>query len=126
METCKLVLPEHLNHSGYPFGGQLLKWVDEAACIAARLDYPQCEFVTVAMDRLNFMERSHLGAILRFEVPCLKVGITSVDYATTVTNALANFDEERLIFSLDVTFVHIGAGGTKQPLPSCLDPLDCC
>jgi acyl-CoA hydrolase len=27
------VLPEHLNHYGYLFGGHLLKWVDASAWI---------------------------------------------------------------------------------------------
>lgn len=51
MESYKLVLPEHLNHYGYLFGGYLLQWVDETAYIAATLDYPGSNFVTVAMDR---------------------------------------------------------------------------
>ena len=40
MQTYKLVLPEHLNHGGFLFGGNLLKWVDEAGYMAARLDLP--------------------------------------------------------------------------------------
>ena len=40
MENRRLVLPEHLNHFGFLFGGQLLRWVDGTAWIAASLDYP--------------------------------------------------------------------------------------
>ena len=29
----KLVLPEHLNHYGYLFGGNMLKWADEYSWI---------------------------------------------------------------------------------------------
>ncbi|MBF0459826.1 MAG: acyl-CoA thioesterase [Magnetococcales bacterium] len=117
METYKLVLPEHLNHYGYLFGGQLLKWVDEAAYIAARMDYSTCEFVTVAMDRLEFNERVNLGAILRFDVHRTRVGKTSVNYTATVYDALFQQDKAKVIFSTSITFVRICADGSKQPLP---------
>ncbi|MBF0427561.1 MAG: acyl-CoA thioesterase [Magnetococcales bacterium] len=117
METYKLVLPEHLNHYGYLFGGQLLKWVDEAAYIAARLDYPSREFVTVGMDQLAFLERVNLGAILRFEIHRGHVGKTSVNYQVTVSNAILRQEPIRVIFSTSVTFVCIDANGTKQALP---------
>ncbi|MEO5340921.1 MAG: hypothetical protein H7837_10485 [Magnetococcus sp. MYC-9] len=117
MRTYKLVLPEYLNHYGYLFGGQLLKWVDEAAYITARMDYPTCEFVTVAMDRLAFHERVNMGDILCFEVHRTRIGTTSVDYAATVYNALARQDPAQEIFSTSVTFVRIGTDGSKQPLP---------
>ncbi|MEI7902842.1 MAG: acyl-CoA thioesterase, partial [bacterium] len=40
MISYKLVMPEHMNHYGLLFGGNLLKWVDETAWMAASLDYP--------------------------------------------------------------------------------------
>ena len=45
MENHRLVLPEHLNHYGFLFGGHLLKWVDEFAYIAATIEYPNFTFV---------------------------------------------------------------------------------
>ena len=53
MENYKLVLPEHLNHFGDLFGGNLLKWVDESAWIAATREHPGCRFVTIAMDEVD-------------------------------------------------------------------------
>jgi hypothetical protein len=49
-----LVLPGDLNHYGFLFGGRLLAWIDEASWIAASLDYPHCQFVTVALDAVEF------------------------------------------------------------------------
>ena len=63
MENHKLVLPEHLNHYGYLFGGYLLKWVDEYAWIAASLDYPDCNFVTVALDKVEFKKSGDTAEI---------------------------------------------------------------
>ena len=40
MDNHKLVMPEHLNHYGYLFGGNLLQWVDEYAYIANVPEHP--------------------------------------------------------------------------------------
>jgi acyl-CoA hydrolase len=117
MQTYKLVLPEHLNHAGFLFGGNLLKWVDEAAYMAARLDYPACEFVTVAMNQVMFKQRVELGSILKFEVLRARVGNTSVDYAVTVRKSGGITPSDTVIFSTTATFVHIDSSGQKQPLP---------
>ena len=54
MNTHRLVLPGDLNQFGFLFGGQLLKWVDEASWIAASLEYPNCKFVTVGMEAVSY------------------------------------------------------------------------
>lgn len=117
MQTYKLVLPEHLNHGGFLFGGNMLKWVDEAAYMAARLDYPAHEFVTIAMNKVEFHRRVQLGTILKFEATRTRVGNTSVDYAITVQNSLGAQAAEDSIFSTNVTLVCVDASGTKQALP---------
>jgi acyl-CoA hydrolase len=85
MENYKLVLPEHLNHYGYLFGGHLLKWVDEVAWIAASLDYPGCNFVTIGMDKVEFRKSVKQGALLRLEVNRAREGNTSVQYTVNTT-----------------------------------------
>ena len=113
MQSFKLVLPEHLNHYGYLFGGYLLQWVDEAAYIAASLDYPGSNFVTVAMDRVEFHRSIRQGAILRFEVQRERVGHTSVSYLVGVFDGAA----PQPVFSTQITFVGLGPDGAKTPLP---------
>ena len=113
MQSFKLVLPEHLNHYGYLFGGYLLQWVDETAYIAASLDYPGCNFVTVAMDRVEFHRSIRQGAILRFEAGRERLGTTSVSYAVSVFAG----PEPAPVFSTQITFVCLGADGRKTPLP---------
>ena len=112
MESHKLVRPEHLNHYGYLFGGYLLQWVDEAAYVAASLDYPGSNFVTVGMDRVEFKRSIRQGAILRFVVERARVGRTSVTY---VVRAFVGADPEP-VFSTRITFVALDAAGRKAPL----------
>jgi acyl-CoA hydrolase len=116
MESFKVVRPEHLNHYGYLFGGFLLKWVDEISWIAASRDYPGCQFVTVAMDKVEFRKSVRQGTVLRFKARRSKEGDTSVQYTVKVyADDLATGTEEA-VFSTHVSFVCLDATGCKCPL----------
>ena len=116
MQQHKLVLPEHLNHYGYLFGGNMLKWVDEYAWIAASLDYPGCEFVTISMDKVEFRKGVHKGAILRFDIGKASQGSTSVSYDVDVYADNIDTGEEERVFSTRVTFVCLDSEGNKRPI----------
>ena len=116
MENHKLVMPGNLNHYGYLFGGDLLKWVDEYAWIAATLDYPDCHFVTMGMDKVEFKKGVTKGTILTFIVERTKEGSSSVQYLAHVYRGNSGLKND-LIFSTTVTFVRIDPQGKKIPLP---------
>jgi acyl-CoA hydrolase len=116
METFSLVRPEHLNHFGNLFGGQLLKWVDEYAWLAATHDYPCQRLVTRAFDRIDFKEQVANGSILRFRILRLRTGTTSVTYQVAVTGRSPDRENEREVFSTTVTFVAVDPDGKKIPL----------
>ncbi len=118
MENYKLVLPEHLNHYGFLFGGNLLKWVDETAWIAASHDYAGCNFVTIAMDTVEFRKTVRQGTILRMSARRGRVGNTSVQYAVAVFAADLVTGAEEMVFSTNITFVRIDAAGRKTSLPA--------
>lgn len=111
MENHRLVLPEHMNQYGFLFGGYLLGWVDEMAWMAASLEHPGCQLVTVGMREVSFRKSVRKGAILKFSAIRLRRGNTSVTYAVSV------FREDDEIFSTDVTLVHVDSQGRKQSLP---------
>ncbi len=113
METHRLVLPGDLNHYGFLFGGRLLAWIDEASWIAASLDYPLCQFVTVAMDTVEFHHSVREGTILRITCRRERIGTSSVGYAVDVCDAKAG---PQAIFTTRVTFVSVDATGTKRPI----------
>lgn len=113
METHRLVLPGDLNHYGFLFGGRLLAWIDEASWIAASLDYPQCQFVTVAMATVEFHHSVREGAILTIHCERSREGATSVTYAIKVWDRMARPGP---IFTTSVTFVSVDTAGHKQPL----------
>lgn len=116
METHRLVLPEDLNQYGFLFGGRLLGWVDEASWISASLDFPECRFVTLALDEVVFRHGATEGDILAITSDLLKKGRTSVTYGVDVFKGRAG--QGPPLFTTRVTFVNVDEGGQKTPIPS--------
>ena len=115
MENFKLVLPEHLNHYGFLFGGYLLKFVDEVAWIAASLEYPGFNFVTIGMDEVAFRKSVRQGTILRFQVTKKRVGNTSVTFLVEVWKDNSDGEKER-VFTTSVTLVRVDENGDKKKI----------
>jgi len=113
METHRLVLPGDLNQYGFLFGGRLLAWIDEACWIAASLDYPHCQFVTRAMETVEFHHSVRGGAILRIRCTRQAEGRTSVTYAVEVLDPASR---PQPIFSTSITLVSIDDQGIKHPI----------
>jgi acyl-CoA hydrolase len=122
MENHKLVMPEHLNHYGFLFGGNLLKWVDEYAYIAAAIEYAGSNFVTIGMDKVEFRKSVRQGTILIFLVEPIDRGRTSVRYSVHVYRGDSR-EYDNLIFSTTVAFVHVDGEGRKIPLPPVKHPV---
>ncbi|MEC9094334.1 MAG: hotdog domain-containing protein [Planctomycetota bacterium] len=118
MQNFKLVLPEHLNHYGFLFGGYLLKFVDEVAWIAASLEYPDFNFVTIGMDKVEFRKSVRQGTILRFHSTKTRVGNTSVTFLVEVYRDTRESSEHELVFSTSVTMVRVNETGDKQKINS--------
>lgn len=116
MENRRLVLPEHLNHYGFLFGGHLLQWVDEIAWIAASHEHPGCRLVTVAMDEVVFRKSVHSGTVLRFDATKSRTGTTSVSYLVEVYAESLETGAADLVFSTTVTQVRVDEEGRKVPL----------
>jgi acyl-CoA hydrolase len=114
LETHRLVLPGDLNQYGSLFGGRLLAWIDEAAWIAASTEFPHCQFVTIAMDKVEFRHGVGEGTILRIRCGMLRKGRTSVTYR--VEAADARNAPERSVFQTNVTFVSVDDTGAKREI----------
>ena len=117
MENFKLVLRGDLNPNGYLYGGNLLKWIDEYAWIAATLDYPGSRFVTVALDKVTFKKSIREGSILKFVIEKSYVGNTSIQYYIIVFCSNNCSSGMEPVFSTHVTFVNLDENGMKKELP---------
>ncbi len=114
MQHFKLVLPEHMNHQGSLFGGNLLSWIDEVAYMTAALHYPDHHFVTVALDNVEFRHRIDCGEIICFNVTLEREGNTSITYFVSVTDADEKTKES--LFATRITFVSIDDEGNKKAI----------
>lgn len=117
METFTIVRPEHLNHHGFLFGGQMLKWVDEFAWLAASREFSGCKWVTIAMDKIEFRNSVIPGSILRFATNIVKQGNTSVTYKVCVFADEEGASTEKEVFTTLVTLVNIDTNGSKMQIP---------
>jgi acyl-CoA hydrolase len=117
MDNYVLVRPEHLNHYGYLFGGMMLKWIDEAAWMAASMDFPGYSLVTVSMDRVVFKHRVENGSILRFRTLPESQGNTSVSYGVVVEADAPGSKDVIDVFETKVKFVAIDGEGRPVSLP---------
>lgn len=107
-------MPGDLNQYGFLFGGKMLSWVDEASWIAASLDFPDCRFVTVGMDKVEFHHGVDEGVILEIDCQQSRRGQTSVTYSVNVCKGRG--EDKDTIFSTQVTFVNVDAGGCKRAI----------
>jgi acyl-CoA hydrolase len=120
MQTYTMVRPEHLNHHGHLFGGQLLLWVDEYAWMAAARENPGCKLVTRAMDRIEFQRPAPVGSILRFDITQKCRGRTSLSYSVDVYCDAPGESQEYRIFTTTITFVSVDERGEKSEIcPPC-------
>jgi acyl-CoA hydrolase len=118
MDHHKLVLPEHMNHYGFLFGGYLLQWIDEFAYITATVDFPGLRFVTVAMENVQFNRGIRCGEVLRFVVDRVSRGTTSVRYRVRAHGLVLQEDPAAILFETTMTFVNVDPEGRKIPLPA--------
>ncbi|CAA0108603.1 Uncharacterised protein [BD1-7 clade bacterium] len=113
MEHYKLVLPEHLNHYGFLFGGYLLHWLDEVVYITATVEFPGHEFVTVAMDNVAFKQHITSGEVLQFKVEQLHLGSSSVEYFVQVFSETRSEAPDVVLFETKMTFVSVDPNGNS-------------
>ena len=110
MKQHKLVLQSHLNHYGFLFGGEMLKWIDTVGYVAVNIEFPGHEFVTVGLNQVVFHKSIPLGSILEFDTKLVRRGNTSATFNIDVF--LCNRNNE-LVFTTEITFVSIDKEGRK-------------
>ncbi|NLF19424.1 MAG: acyl-CoA thioesterase [Lentisphaerae bacterium] len=121
MDLLTIVRPEHMNHYGNLFGGQMLKWIDEYAYLVAVRDFPGARLVTRAMADVSFTRGVKCGSTLRFEVRRGAVGTTSVRYSVRVFAQECGEIEEYHVFETTITFVCVDRNQQKTALPPAAD-----
>ncbi|XP_067172732.1 acetyl-coenzyme A thioesterase isoform X2 [Apteryx mantelli] len=111
VQMCQTVFPGHANHRGELSAGQLLKWIDATACLAAE-KHAGVSCVTASMDDIQFEETARVGQIITIKAKVNRAFSTSMEVGikVTVQDTLANI--EKLVSVAYATYVAkpVGAG----------------
>ena len=113
MEHHRIVLPEHLNDQGNLFGGYLLKWIDEFAYITVNIEFPTHQFVTIAMDNVEFLAPIPGGHFMILKAMVNYTGRTSMEIGVRVEGEDPRTGDITHTSSAYLTFV--GLDDRKKP-----------
>ena len=81
-----LITQPNLNAHGTLHGGVLMKWVDEACGMEARLTSGHV-CATVHIDNINFIGTARLGDIVEIDITPGEIGNTSIAFSAIVNIA---------------------------------------
>lgn len=81
----QLVLPTHTNErqENCLSGGQLLKWMDAVACLAAE-KHARASCVTASMDELYFAQQIYVGQVVNLTARVNRAFNTSMEVGVSV------------------------------------------
>ncbi|XP_039249320.2 acetyl-coenzyme A thioesterase-like isoform X1 [Styela clava] len=115
VEMCQIIQSSHIDKYGHLSCGQLLKWVDISACLAAE-KLAGCSCVTVSVDDLYFEDQVHLGEIICLKSKVNRAFNTSMEVGVQVTKEHLG-GEKKTICEAFLTFVALNRAGRKIKLP---------
>ncbi|XP_053265189.1 acetyl-coenzyme A thioesterase isoform X2 [Podarcis raffonei] len=84
VHMCQTIFPAHTNYRGELSAGQLLKWIDTTACLAAE-KHAGMPCVTASVDDIQFEETARVGQIISINAKVNRAFTTSMEVGVKVT-----------------------------------------
>ncbi|NXY25167.1 ACO12 thioesterase, partial [Atrichornis clamosus] len=112
---CQGVLPAHAGPRGELGAGQLLRWMDAAACLAAE-QHAGVSCVTVSMDDIQFEEAARVGQIIVIRAKVNRAFKTSMEVGIKVTVQDVLTNTEKIVCVAYATYVAKPVGAEKVEL----------
>ncbi|XP_065517772.1 acetyl-coenzyme A thioesterase [Lathamus discolor] len=108
---CQTVFPAHADHRGELSAGQLLKWMDATACLAAE-KHAGVSCVTASMDDIQFEEAARVGQIITIKAKVNRAFKTSMEVGIKVMVQDVLTNVEKIVSVAYATYVAkpVGAG----------------
>uniref|UniRef100_A0A8B9BUU6 Acyl-CoA thioesterase 12 n=1 Tax=Anser brachyrhynchus TaxID=132585 RepID=A0A8B9BUU6_9AVES len=91
VRMCQTVFPAHANHRGELSAGQLLKWMDATACLAAE-KHAGVSCVTASMDDIQFEEAARVGQVITIKAKVNRAFKTSMEIELEPVQLLSTED----------------------------------
>ncbi|NWJ06002.1 ACO11 thioesterase, partial [Crypturellus undulatus] len=116
VRMSQLVLPCHTNHRGELSAGQLLKWIDTAACLSAER-HAGCPCVTASMDDIYFEHTISVGQVVSIKAKVNRAFNSSMEVGVQVSHEDLCSGRQWSMCKAYATFVAQGPGKVKlKPL----------
>ncbi|NXK03479.1 ACO11 thioesterase, partial [Herpetotheres cachinnans] len=115
VQMSQLVLPCHTNHRGELSTGQLLKWIDTAACLSAER-HAGCPCVTASMDDIYFEHTISVGQVVNIKAKVNRAFNSSMEVGIQVSYEDLCSGKHCSICKAYATFVAQGPPGSKVKL----------
>ncbi|XP_051499651.1 acetyl-coenzyme A thioesterase isoform X9 [Apus apus] len=112
---CQSVFPAHANQRGELSAGQLLKWMDAAACLAAE-KHAGVSCVTASMDDIQFEEAARVGQIITIKAKVNRAFKTSMEVGIKVKVQDILTKVEKIVSVAYATYVAKPVGAKKIEL----------
>ncbi len=115
-EYSELALPNDANPLGNLIGGRVMHLVDISGAIAA-MRHARIPVVTASIDHMTFLHPVHIGELVILKSTVNRVFRTSMEVGVKVFVENMRTGLVRHTSSAYLTFVAIGSGGDRVPLP---------
>ena len=117
VEMNKLVLPTHTNErqENCLSGGELLKWMDASACLAAE-KHARASCVTASMDELYFEKQIYVGQVVNLTARVNRAFNTSMEVGVSVQVEDLLSGKRQSVCKAFFTFVALDENNHKQQL----------
>ncbi|XP_031433417.1 acetyl-coenzyme A thioesterase [Clupea harengus] len=112
VQMCQAILPCHGNHLGELATGQLLKWMDTIACLAAER-HAGVPCVTASMDDIRFEETVWVGQVINIKARVNRAFNTSMEVGICVSVQDVQSGVLKRVCVAFSTFVGKPVGGRK-------------
>ncbi|KAJ1208995.1 hypothetical protein NDU88_004374 [Pleurodeles waltl] len=117
---CQAVSPCHANHRGELSAGQLLMWLDTAACLTAE-KHAGVPCVTASVDDIRFQATARVGQVISIKAKVNRAFNTSMEVGVKVAVEDVFNNVQKLICEAFSTYVAKPVHGEKVKLkPVCL------
>ncbi|MFN8005716.1 MAG: acyl-CoA thioesterase [Terriglobia bacterium] len=117
-----IMMPKDTNARGTIFGGVILSYIDQAAAVAAHKQSNK-NFVTKAMNAVEFVSPVHLGDIVSFYAQILRIGRTSMTVRVDVEAERALLEgQKQLVKVTEAEVVCVAVNTEGKPIPILDEP----
>lgn len=108
--------PTDVNYGGKVHGGEVMKWIDQAA-YACATSYAENYCVTVYVGGIRFYRPISIGALVKVETKVIMTGNTSIHIAVDVYSKALIKDEYKKTSHCVIVFVSTDSNGKPTPAP---------